>query len=133
MPLLAAAAAAFDDQQEAVEEVLRSGRPVLSRETLLVIVAILTVAATVFVWAAFVRKRPKEIRSSRVIAEPGRKSGRYGSSGRRRRRKRRPNHPDNFGRNPTLAETGGLPPPRPDEPPPSPTPSQPSPSFIPPV
>jgi hypothetical protein len=31
-------------------------------------------------------------------------------------RKRRPDHPDNLPRNPTLGETGGLPPVRPDEP-----------------
>ncbi|HWI55654.1 MAG TPA: hypothetical protein VNZ22_00405 [Bacillota bacterium] len=39
------------------------------------------------------------------------------SGHRRRHRKRKHSHPDNLPRNPTLAEAGGLPPVRPDDPP----------------
>jgi hypothetical protein len=78
------------------------------------------VTALILAWAIFIRKRPDEssrryrYRSSRVSAEDGANSGsdsaandvRKEKRGRRRRRHRQ--------RNPTLAETGGLPPVRTD-------------------
>jgi hypothetical protein len=85
--------------------------------------------AILFFWAFFVRKRPKQTRGALVVERSEKHSREaYGASGRRKRRKRRPDHPDNWGRNPTLGETGGLPPARPDEPdaPPS-APESPSP------
>lgn len=66
------------------------------------------VTLLILFWALFIRKRPDE--SSRRYRYPSREpkanqgSESGGESGRRRRRKRR--RP----RNPTLAETGGLPP-----------------------
>jgi hypothetical protein len=84
-------------------------------------------AALLFFWAFFLRKRPKTARGSFVVTRADKHSDEaYGSSGRRRRRKRRADHPSNWGRNPTLSETGGLPPPRPEEPE-SPPPAQTSP------
>ena len=76
-----------------------------------------SVAAAVFFWAVFLRKRPQTQRGSFVVTRvrQGDKE-RVGSSGRRRRRKRKADHPDNMPRNPTLAEIGGLPPLRPDDP-----------------
>jgi len=108
-------------------------KTILGEQGMLILVTAGVICAALLVWAMFLRKRPKELRGSRVIAEPDRKSQRIGSSGRRRHRKRRPTHPDNFGRNPTLAETGGLPPPRSDEAPSPTAASQPPEGFSPPV
>lgn len=85
-------------------------------DTSLILAAGLALTAVFFFWAFFLRKRPETRRGSLVLERAKRESQeRYGSSGRRRRRKRRPDHPDNLPRNPTLAEIGGLPPPRPDK------------------
>jgi hypothetical protein len=80
-------------------------------DLMVVLGIVLALAAILFFWAFFIRKRPRRARGALVV-----RSDAHGSSGRRRRRKRRPEHPDNWGRNPTLGETGGLPPSRPDEP-----------------
>lgn len=105
----------------------------ISPEITIVLVAIAVVGALLLIWAVFIRKRPKEVLGSRVLSEPDKKSQRYGSSGRRRHRKRRPTHPDNLGRRPTLAETGGLPPLRSDEPPSPSAANRPPEGFSPPV
>jgi len=83
----------------------------------LILGALLLVAALLFFWAVFLRKRPKQSHGSLVVerARPVAKDA-HGAAGRRKRRKKRPDHPDNWGRNPTLEETGGLPPARPDDP-----------------
>jgi len=67
------------------------------------------VTVLILFWAMFIRKRPDE--SSRRYSYPstdpnsnqGTETGGNGGRSRRRRKRRRP-------RNPTLAETGGLPP-----------------------
>jgi hypothetical protein len=107
---------------EAVRKAAKNAPPPVSGDTGLILGAILVVVAALFFWAFFIRKRPKRHHGSMVM-ERARKHSReeQGSSGRRRRRKRRPDHPDNWGRNPTLGETGGLPPAKPDEPEPPPT------------
>lgn len=130
MPLLAAAT--LEENERTIRTALETSKPSISRETILVLVAIGVLSAILLIWALFIRKRPKDVHGSKVIVESDRKSQRYGSSGRRRHRKRRPNHPDNWGRNPTLAETGGLPPLRSDDPPPPGT-NPPSQGFSPPV
>ena len=87
------------------------------RSVMIVLAAVVVIASVGFFWAFFLRKRPKGARGTLVVDR--RSSGpsqAYGSSGRRRRRKRRDKHPENLPRNPTLSETGGLPPPRPEEP-----------------
>jgi len=90
---------------------------------------VLGLAAILFFWAFFIRKRPKNARGALVLEHASRHSREaYGASGRRKRRKRRADHPDNWRRNPTLGETGGLPPARPedpDAPPPAPHSSSP--------
>jgi|ERR1043165_6360678 hypothetical protein len=75
-------------------------------------VAVGIVTLLILIWAIFIRKRPDE--SSRRYKYPSRGTATGAQSepipersGRRRRRKRRP-------RNPTLAESGGLPPLRAD-------------------
>ncbi|MCL4788629.1 MAG: hypothetical protein KJ070_17850 [Verrucomicrobia bacterium] len=79
------------------------------RETLIVIGAMLLVAIGLLVWAGAIRKRHRR-RSAPHRPHYERGSGgdheSHHSSGRRRRRRRREHRP----RNPTLAETGGLPP-----------------------
>src|SRR6266516_2864767 len=73
---------------------------VLGTDVTVILGVVLALIAILFFWAFFIRKRPK----------------------------RRPDHPDNWGRNPTLGETGGLPPARPEEPEaPPPAPQSPSP------
>jgi len=62
------------------------------------------VLVLVVVWAVFLRRTARDPRS-RVLSEDAPSSGR-----RRRRHKRREHRPSN----PTLAETGGLPPAKPD-------------------
>jgi len=60
-------------------------------------------------------RRAGVVRSSRVLYR-GEASSRESSSGRMKIRKKRKSHPDNLPRNPTLGETGGLPPLRPENP-----------------
>ena len=90
-------------------EALRQGnKPTgFSPELLIVLISALALSALLFVWAFFIRKRPKNARGSLVVERAGK--GSQGDTA-RRRRKRKPEHPDNWGRNPTLGETGGLPP-----------------------
>ena len=88
-------------------------------DTLIIVCAALGVALILFLWAYFIRKGRS--RRNRTLSRGGaRPTDREQSSGfftgRRRRRRRRRDHPDDRPRNPTLGETGGLPPHRPDEP-----------------
>ena len=111
------AAALQNPDEEAIREAATHSPPSFGGETTLILGAVLFVVAAVFFWAVFVRKGPQTQRGSFVVtrARPGDKE-RTGSSGRRRRRKRKAEHPENLPRNPTLAEIGGLPPLRPDDP-----------------
>jgi hypothetical protein len=102
-------------------------------DMLLVGGAFVLLIAALFSWAYFVRKRPTEQQHGQRIIVGRRHRHHRSSSGAdqaegpvrryRVRRRRRRGHPDNLPRNPTLAEAGGLPPPRPEdqEPPPAPT------------
>jgi hypothetical protein len=79
---------------------------------------LLGLAAILFFWAFFLRGKPTHVRGSVVVSrtnKPGSDPKKSSSSG-HRRRKRRADHPSEWSRNPTLSETGGLPPPRPEEP-----------------
>ena len=85
-------------------------------DALLMLGILVVLASLLFFWAYYVRRRPREKNGVPIIST--REQQDEESSGRRRvrvRRKRRRHHPDNFPRNPTLGETGGLPPLRPDE------------------
>jgi hypothetical protein len=80
------------------------------RDTALVLGGILIVTILIFLWATYVRDPKKKSSSSRRSEDLGKKvektideEGRQKVRVRRRRRSHRP-------RNPTLAETGGLPP-----------------------
>ena len=75
-----------------------------TRDVLLVCGAILLLAAALFTWAAFLRKRPHRSKSS---WRPPQAAGHS-----HHKRHRRHRHHDERPMNPTLAETGGLPNPR---------------------
>ena len=89
-----------------------------ARDLALLIGIAAVVGLVLFLWVYMTRRdRRRHLSRNRVVARAERHSGRDQSDERRRRlRKRRPDHPDNLPRNPTLGETGGLPPIRPDEP-----------------
>jgi hypothetical protein len=116
LPLLLAQASSKDLPE--VGKATPFPRPkILGTDVTIVLAIALVLAAMLFFWAFFLRKRPKNARGSIVVTRREKHSGEaYGSSGRRKHRKRRADHPANWGRNPTLSETGGLPPPRPEEP-----------------
>jgi hypothetical protein len=103
---------------EEMKNAAKLSRPKLFGTDITIILAVaLALAAVLFFWAFFVRKRPRNARGSFVVNRADKDAREsYGSSGRRKRRKRRADHPSNWGRNPTLSETGGLPPPKPEEP-----------------
>ncbi len=72
-----------------------------------VLLAIAAVVGIIVFWAVYVRKSPRE-RQRGALLDGGAEGGRMSSSGHRRRRRRRDK--DRRPRNPTRAETGGLPP-----------------------
>lgn len=83
------------------------------RSRLIMVAAILLAISIPAIWAVYFRKKPRHRKHHhhhvpRVSAEPGavpEPSARF----KRRKKRRRSNHP-NRALNPTLAETGGLPP-----------------------
>jgi hypothetical protein len=91
------------------------------QDILLLVGAAVALALVLFLWAYLTRKsRQREMalaRGARVIyrREKGDGPPRPGHKVKYRKRRRR-EHAENWPRNPTLAEAGGLPPPRPDEP-----------------
>jgi len=92
-------------------------------DSLIVLALVILLAAVLFLWAYFVRKRPRSELSSHALVpsrrshrshhESSRRSHGDGPGVRVRRRRRRS---DDLPRNPTLGETGGLPPLRPEDP-----------------
>lgn len=116
LPLLLAQAAPADIED--LKAVAKDSSPRLFGTDVNILLAVLLgLAAILFFWAFFLRRRPEHVRGSLVLERVDKHSrDEHGSSGRRKRRKRRADHPSNWGRNPTLSETGGLPPERPEEP-----------------
>lgn len=90
--------------------------PILSPEITLILAACGGVALLLFLWASvFRRRRPQDphlrpLQPGTVLGSGD--PGHHRHSGRRRHRRR---HHRELKRNPTLQETGGLPPPRPDD------------------
>lgn len=94
-----------------------------SKELWLVVGACAVLGLMLFLWA-YLTRRDRFDRSndgSSVIYRSRRDVER---AGRRSHRRRRRHHEEEYPRNPTLRETGGLPPPRPDD---APGPSAPAP------
>jgi hypothetical protein len=105
---------------DAVKESKRSFERAFSANEMLLI-ALLGggIGLVILIWAIFFRKRADEVKhpvpERRRPESDENEDDDDGRVRRRRRRRRRPHRP----RNATLSETGGLPPPRPeDEPPP---------------
>ena len=71
-----------------------------------ILLVIAVVVGLIVFWAVYVRKSPRE-RQRGALLDGDSDSGRISSSGRRRRRRRAK---ERRPRNPTRAETGGLPP-----------------------
>jgi len=95
------------------------------RDILLICGAAVAMGLVLFLWAYLTRKNRQQeaaaSRGARILSRPDRDhSEHHGRKGRVRMRKRRRDHPESWGRNPTLAEAGGLPPLRPEEPEPRP-------------
>ena len=90
------------------------------RDMILLISVSVIMASLLFLWAYFGRRNRRHQYGSYSRAlyksEKGSSGSGSGRSRHRHHRRRRPNHPDNMPRNPTLAEAGGLPPLRPEEP-----------------
>ena len=105
---------------------LRDARPVNLfglglREILIVVGVAVILGLLLFLWAYFTykeRRRHSKDHLSRAIYRAEKKPVEAGDPKRVRIKRKRRSHPDNLPRNPTLGETGGLPPIRPDEPPP---------------
>jgi hypothetical protein len=97
-------------------DLLRQGQKnanpqIFGTDITVVLAVALGLAAILFFWVFFIRPKPTHARGSLVVSRTDTKSKEGGTSSRRRRR-RRGDHPDSWSRNPTLSETGGLPPPR---------------------
>lgn len=109
---LAQATPATADPQD-IRKSLNSKSTGGNTDIIIILACALALSLVLFIWAFFIRKRPRSARGSFVV-ERRRKSQDDSDTdpSRRKRRKRRPDHPDNWGRNPTLGETGGLPPSR---------------------
>lgn len=126
LPLLIASAAPSD--LDLLKDGAKPGNPDIYGADITVVLAIaLGLAAILFFWVFFIRAKPTHARGSLVVSRKrkrGDKEPAEVDTTVRRRKRRRGDHPDNWSRNPTLSETGGLPPPRPEEPDSPSTPSR---------
>ena len=88
-----------------------------ARDMALLVGMALLFATALFLYAYITRKKRRAtigLANSRAIYRPEPKED--SEPGRHRKRRRRREHPEFLPRNPTLQETGGLPPLRPEEP-----------------
>jgi hypothetical protein len=123
MICLAVFLAELDDyffKQRATE----SGLSVSTHESIFLFGVLLALTVALFIWAYFLRRKRNRRRSKRKHSSSSSQNNaenvvtllQGGRRRRRRHRRRREHRP----RNPTLAETGGLPPIRPEDQPPPP-------------
>ena len=101
-------------------EILRQGQKganpqIFGTDITVVLAVALGLAAILFFWVFFIRSKPTHARGSLVVSRTDKKSKEGGTTSSSRRRRRRGDHPESWSRNPTLSETGGLPPPRPED------------------
>lgn len=89
----------------------------LLTDTVIILGAVLALVMLIVIWAVFIRKR--EDRRYNTLKVPNTRNREEGNEDGKHRKRRRHHRRDHRSRNPTLAETGGLPPIRPDQPPPS--------------
>jgi hypothetical protein len=106
--------------QNAPGDLLKPSRLQFPADLLFLLGAVCVLVLLFLTWAMFLRKRKDELSGWKVERRQHSSNGQSDASGHhhhRRRRRRREHRP----RNPTLAETGGLPPARPEPPPDSTT------------
>ncbi len=112
--------------QTTPQDLLKPSRPQVTNDVVLVFAAVALLVILFLGWAIFIRKRKKDLADWRLhrhhshhssdVNSPTESASDNEPHHHRRRRRRRSHRP----RNPTLAETGGLPPVR-SEPPSQPT------------
>lgn len=100
----------------AIREALKPGRGGSQTDVIIILVCAAGLTLVLLVWAYFIRKRPKAARGSLVVERRRKGSNGDDPGAGERKRRRRGESGERWGRNPTLGETGGLPPPRRDEP-----------------
>lgn len=88
-------------------------------DTMIILAAVLGLVILIVLWAVFIRKRSD--RRYNTLKVPSRRDLEQGAEQSGHRRRRRHRHKERRGRNPSLAEAGGLPPVRADQTPPSKT------------
>jgi hypothetical protein len=87
------------------------------RDVLLLVAVAIIIGLTLFLWAYLTRReRRRHLARSPVFARDPHQRSSQEAEDRSRMRRRRRRQPERVKRNPTLGETGGLPPIRPDEP-----------------
>jgi hypothetical protein len=109
--------AAADDFSQSVKEATESPR-VNPHDMLIALSVGLAVGFVLFVWAYLrSRKKPELMGRSNVVRESSSASSESsnGTAGERRKRRRKRRRRDHRPRNPSLQQTGGLPPPRSDD------------------
>lgn len=117
--ILLLAAQAANELPEALQGKEPSKMFGLSARDLMLLVGIAAIIGILlFLWVYMTRRERRRhlARSSPAIGRAEHRARGEQREERSRVRKRRKDHPDNLPRNPTLGETGGLPPIRPDEP-----------------
>ena len=81
------------------------------RDVLLLVGAVFLLATVLFLWAYATRRSRRAVAEHpRAVYRPEPLEEDEDGQKRHRKKRRRIEHPDNFPRNPTLSETGGLPP-----------------------
>ena len=100
----------------AIRDSLKSGQGTGNTDVVVILSCALGLAVVLLIWAGFIRRRPKTARGSLVVERRRKGSNGEDKSSRQRKRRRRDESGERWGRNPTLGQTGGLPPPRADEP-----------------
>jgi hypothetical protein len=107
---LAQATPEIDDIETLRKSAKTGGNPLANTDLTIILGCVLALAALLFFWAYFMRKRPKHVRGALVVTRVRKGDNAEADPGNKRRRRRRADHPENWKRNPTLGETGGLPP-----------------------
>lgn len=115
---LSLAAAVPSNNDPGIEpNVLSKGSGMALQDMTLLVGVVVVLGLLLFLWVYLTRKNSRHRHAesgARVLYEAEHDTE---HSGRRRIKRKRRSHPDNLPRNPTLAEAGGLPPVRPDDPP----------------
>lgn len=93
-----------------------SNTQIFGTDITVILGVILALTIILLFWAFFLRKKPTRARGSLVVQRADNKGRDSQPASGKKRRRRRSDPAETWGRNPTLSETGGLPPPRPDGP-----------------